>query len=345
MGAALGFLEHYRARRVAFYADRAAKRRAEQEARVSPRNPVASSINLDCEREMYNRIVNWRAMPDFDPDTQERMDNGDVASKAAANDLRAMGYSVVETEGPMQPFRRAKDGKVIYTGRLDFKIDHGGRKIPVEVKDVGQYIFEAVERFADLERWFWTRKYQCQILVYCLQNNEPEGLLLLVCQGRKKWLPVVLEEHLELAEAALQAGENVVASVEAGAPPAFTKDPTACRRCWAFGTVCQPPIIEQGAVVFDETGELHELFLIEEETKEAHRRYETAHKRRNEILRALAADEFKTARPRETFFRGMCGFFAIAITKRFRKGYVVADLEYQQAEIIRAGTAAAEEVA
>ncbi|HKQ97123.1 MAG TPA: hypothetical protein VJV75_04540 [Candidatus Polarisedimenticolia bacterium] len=344
MGAALKFLEDYRQTRVHYFAKRAAIRRSDNEARVSPRNPVASSINLDCQREMYHRIVDWSAMPDFDADTQERMDNGNVAAKAAADDLRAMGYTLVETEGPMQPFRRAGDGKVIYTGRLDFKIDFE-RRIPVEVKDVNQHVFESVDTFADLERWFWTRKYQCQVLIYCLQNNEPEGLVLLTCQGRKKFLPVILEDHLELAEAALKAGEEVVAAVEKGKPPAFTKDPTACRRCWAFGRICQPPIEEQGAVIFDETGELHQLLQVEEETREAHRKHEAAKKRRNEILKAITADSFAGAKPRDTFFAGICGLFAISIKKLARKGYVVAATEYQQAEIVKAGAAGAKEVA
>lgn len=362
MGAALSFIAHWRERRVRYYADRAAERRSEAENRASPRNPTASTINLDCRREMYHRIVDWAAMPDFGADAQERMDNGDVAAKAAANDLRAMGYEVIETESPMQPFRRGADGKVIITGRLDFKIAFGGpalfdetglltapahiTKIPVEVKDVNQNVFQHVDTFEDLARWWWTRKYQSQILIYLLQNNEPEGLLLAVCQGRKKWLPVILEDHLELAEESLAAAELTVQDVEAGAPPPYTTDPTACRRCWAFGRVCNPPIDHQGAALLDEAGELHEVLQIEAETAEAHRRYEAAKKRRVEILKAIVpADLFTAAKPKEIFFRGICGEFAIAIKKLARKGYEVKACEYQQAEIVRAEAAAKEEVA
>ena len=332
MGAALKFLEDYRETRVHYFAKRAAVRRSEGEARVSQRNPVASSINLDCQREMYHRIVDWSAMPDFDADTQERMDNGNVAAAAAAADLRVMGYTLVETEGPMQPFRRAGDGKVIYTGRLDFKIDFGGRRVPVEVKDVNLHVFEAVDTFADLERWFWTRRYQCQILVYCLQNNEPEGLLLLVCQGRKKFLPVILEEHLDLAEAALKAGEVVVTAVEKKAPPAFTKDPTACRRCWAFGTVCQPPIEEQGAAIL-ESPELYQALVERAENEAAHRTYEAADKRAKAMLKASGVET------------GICGDFGIIGKKRHRKGFVVEATDYVQFEIVRAAAAGAKEVA
>jgi hypothetical protein len=332
MGAALTFLDHYRGRRLEFFATRAAKRRAQSEARVSQRNPVASSINLDCEREMFHRIVDWKAMPDFDADTQERMDNGDVAARAAADNLREMGYELVETEGPMQPFRRAKDGKVIYTGRLDFKIDFGGRRIPVEVKDVNQHVFEAVDHFEDLGRWFWTRRYQCQVLVYCLQNNEPEGLLLLTCQGRKKWLAVVLEEHLDLAEAALKAGEHVVAAAEAGEAPAFTKDPAACRRCWAFGSVCQPPVTEQGAAIL-ESPELYQALVERDENEAAHRRYEAADKRAKAMLKAAGVT------------LGICGDFGITSKSYPRKAYEVKATTVTSYEIIRASAAGSKEVA
>jgi hypothetical protein len=344
MAAAQKFLKHWRDRRVAYYADRAAKRRAEAEARTSPRNPTASAINLDCRREMYHRIVDWAAMPDFSADAQERMDNGDVAAAAAAMDLRDMGYEVIETESPMKPFRRGADGKVIITGRLDFKLNFGGTKIPVEVKDTNQNVFQSVDTFEDLARWWWTRKYQSQILIYLLQNNEPEGLLLMVCQGRKKWLRVVLEDHLDLAEESLAAAELTVADVESGTPPPYTTDVTACRRCWAFGRVCNPPIEQQGASLMDDSGELYEVLAIEAETEDAHRRYEAAKKRRNEILKALVpAEAFAAAKPKEIFFRGICGDFAIALKKLARKGYEVKAAEYQQAEIVRVAAAAARE--
>jgi hypothetical protein len=167
--------------------------------------------------------------------------------------------------------------------------------------------------------------------------------MLLTCQGRKKWLPVVLEDHLDLAEAALRAGEETVAAVEAARPPAFTRDPTACRRCWAFGTVCQPPVEEQGAILLDEGGELHELLMIEAETEEAHKRYEAAKKRRKALLAALVpAAAFAAAKRGETFYTAICGRFGIAIKKNGRKGYTVAAVEWQEAEIIEAGSASQE---
>lgn len=332
MGAALSFLDDYKVRREKHFATRAAKRRAENEARVSQRNPVASSINLDCQREMYHRLVDWRAMPDFGADAQERMDNGDVAARAAADDLRRMGYELVETEGPMQPFRRASDGRVLITGRLDFKILHEGRRIPVEVKDVGLHVWESVETFDDLARWFWTKRYQCQVLVYCLQNNEPEGLVLLTCQGRKKWIPVVLEAHLDLAEAALATCEQVVEAIEAETPPPFAKDPAACRRCWAFGTVCQPPIEEVGAQVL-ESVELYAALVERAENEAAHRKYEAADKRAKALLKAAKIT------------MGVCGDFGITSKSYPRKGYTVEPTTVTQYEIIRAGSAKEEDVA
>lgn len=337
-------IEDYKKRRVTHFETAAAKRRAQDEARVSPRNPVASNVNFDCGREMYLGITAWQKRPVLSVESQERMADGDVASAAAQQRLRDMGYQVVETEGPMQPFRN-RAGKVVYTGRIDCKVVFDGHKVPAEIKDPGEYVYEAIDTYADLDRFWWTRKWKGQILVYLLQNNEPSGVLILYCQGRMKMVPIVLEEQLEDAETALALGESVVAAVAKGTPPPFAKDPTVCRKCWAFGIACNPPIEEQGAAMLDADGELYEQLVIAAESEEAHRRYEAAKKRRNEILKAIVpAAAFANAKPKDTFFRGICGEFGIALTKRARKGYVVKDTEYQEAEVVRAA-AKREEVA
>lgn len=338
-------IEDYQKRRVAYFETAAAKRRAQDEARVSPRNPIASNVNFDCAREMFLGITAWQKRPALSVESQERMADGDVASAAAQQRLRDMGYQVVETEGPMQPFRN-RAGKVVYTGRIDCKVVFGGHKIPAEIKDPGEYVYEAIDAYEDLDRFWWTRKWKGQILVYLLQNNEPSGVLILYCQGRMKMVAIVLEEHLDDAETALVLGESVVAAVESGTPPPFATDATVCRKCWAFGRACNPPLEEQGAAMLDQDSELYEQLVIAAETEEAHRRYEAARKRRNEILKAIVpAAAFAAARAKDTFYRAICGEFAIALVKKARKGYVVKDTEYQEAEVVKVAKAADQEVA
>jgi hypothetical protein len=332
------FVAHYEQRRVEFWQKEAEKRRNASAARTSPRNPVASDLN-DCEREMYLAIKHPEARPDPDPDAQERMSTGDVASKAVRQRFEAMGYTVVETEGPIDPHRRA--GQVALTGRLDFIVVFEGQRIPVEVKDVSEWMFEQLATYDDLDRYAWTRKWRRQALAYCLQKGAEQGVVALHHRGNVHLIDFVLLDHMEDAEDALARAEHVALAAGKGEPPPFTKDPSLCRGCWAFGRICQPPIEEQGAAVLEEDSELHELLLIEAETAEAARRHEGARKRRNEILKAITAERFSLAKAGELFFTAICGTFGIAVTKRGRKAYSVAASEYQQAEVIRASAAEA----
>lgn len=326
--------EDFARRRVEYWQTRSAVDRAERAGRVGPRNPIASNVNYGCAREMYLSVTRPMDRPDPDSDAQERMKNGNVAAQAARRDLEDMGYEVIQTESPMEPFRN-RDGKVVYTGRVDFKIVWAGHKVPVEAKECSVFVFEAVQRYEDLERFWWTRKYKGQILLYMLQNNEPAGVLLLTCQGRKRMIDVVLEDRLDDAEQALALGEEVVAAVEANKPPPYTQDPTVCRHCWAFGLACQPPIEEQGAVMLDAEGELYALLAERADAEAAHRRYEYADKRAKDLIKAAAID------------RGICGEYAIAVTEVPVKEYTVKARVDRRIAIARVapGAAADQEVA
>jgi len=297
------FIEHFNRRRIEFWQTEAAKRRAQNVARTSPRNPVASNVNYDCPREMYHAIVNWDARPDPEPELQELMRNGNVASKAARQLLEEMGYEIIETEGPIEPFRN-KAGRIVYTGRIDYILVLDGQRVPLEAKDVDSFMFDKLSTYEDLERFKWTRKWRGQILIYLLQKNQPEGAILLHSRGRLKPIPVILEERLEDAERALQIGEQVEAAIRTKTPPAFTKDPTVCRGCWAFGRVCNPPVEEQGAAIFDTDGELYALLAERAETEEARGRYEYADKRAKELIKAAKVE------------RALCGEYAISVTER-----------------------------
>lgn len=318
-------------RRQEYWAEQHRKDRAKRAARVTPRNPIASHVNLDCAREVYLSITNWQDRPDPEPEGAERMADGKLSAAAARRYLEDLGYEVTDVETPIEPFRD-KDGRVVFTGQIDFCVVFDGRRIPVEAKETSVFVFDAVDRFEDLDRFWWTRRYKGQILVYLLQRNAPEGIILLTCQGKLKPIPVVLEEHLEDAEAALRLGETVQEAVKAGTPPPFAKDPTTCRTCWAFGRICQPPISEQGASLIQSV-EFEQLLKDRADAEAAHRRYEVLDKKVKETIRAMAVD------------RAICGDFAISVTEVAVKEYTVKARTDRRVKIVRAGAQAKEDVA
>jgi hypothetical protein len=76
--------------------------------------------------------------------------------------------------------------------------------------------------------------------------------------GAKKWIHVDLsnEDLMARAVSAVEVAEEAqvayALSLNTGELPAFASDPDTCRSCWAFGTVCQPPVVEQAVGRVDE---------------------------------------------------------------------------------------------
>lgn len=330
-------IETFNTRREDFWRKEHEKRRARTAGRVSPRNPIASDVNFDCAREMYYGVTNPLARRDPGIQGSERMADGKLAAAAARRYLEDLGFEVVDVETPIEAFKR--DGRLVYTGIIDFALVFDGARVPVESKEVSDFVFEEIDSYEDLEHFWWTRKYRGQVLVYLLQRSAPEGILLLTCQGKLKPIQVVLDDHLDDAELALQLGEQVDAAVKAGTPPPFAKDPTTCRTCWAFGVICQPPIEEQGALFLDDP-ELLDRLRRRAQNLKSHQEYEADDKWIKSRLKATIPEaKLKAAKAKDFLMRAICGDFAVSIVKRFRSGYVVKDVEYAEVKI--AGVAAA----
>jgi len=321
----VALVEDFNRRRQEWWQKRNEKYRAEQEARVSQRNPVASNVNLDCGREVVLAMTHWRERPDPDLELSEIMEAGNVAARAAAQELREMGYEIVEQEAPMPAFRD-RQGRVTYTGRIDFKIVQGKHRIPVEVKNPESWMFDRLDTYQDLEHYRWTRKWRGQILLYLLQNAEPFGVILLWSKGRKKMIPVVLEEHLEDAELALRLGESAVEHVKAGTLPPYAVDRTVCMSCWAFGRCCNPPIEEQGATMINDP-DFYQDLRREIELHPFHLEYDGLKKRNRAKLKAIGLD------------RLMVQDIAMTVKEVPVKGYEVAARVDRRWTIVRAGSA------
>lgn len=119
--------------------------------------------------------------------------------------------------------------------------------VPVEVKGIARGTWQEIHKFGDLlkSKRSWVRKWAGQLLVYMLMDNKPYGRFVFFSKetGLMKDIPVILEDHLDLAEAILKKLELVNKHVADGTlPDRFYEPGTPSKLCedCGFGHLCLP---------------------------------------------------------------------------------------------------------
>ena len=254
------------------------KRRDEyyaKKARVSRQVcPRASSIT-SCAREMVLSIKHWDKKTPPDTYLMQRFQEGNDQERKVIRDLMDIGFEVSQGQIPFEI--KGRGYRVIITGHIDGKLRWAGKDIPFEVKSLNPNIWNQIETADDLNKWDWTRKYLRQMQIYLYGNNEEEGLFIITdCLGHWKFLPVTFD-CLQM-EAILCRCEEVMDYVEGknetpGELPEFCDDQSICRKCWAFGSLCQPPInFGEGLQVIDNE-DMEETLKRREKLKETSKEY------------------------------------------------------------------------
>jgi len=310
------------ARRTRAFTREQSDRYARNEQRTTARNPVASNAHIECRREMYLRLTNWKDLPEFDEEILARMDHGTMVGQLVRRKFEDWGLIVVHGESPIMIADRK--GRKAYTGMIDFGVQaSAGSKvvIPIEVKSMSQFAFDGIDTVADLEKKFWTKKYRRQLLIYLLGRDIGEGVLALYHRGHLKLIPVRLEEHLEEAEECLQAAEAALDAVVTNVPPPFAEDPEECRRCGFFGRSCNPPLEEAVNIFADEEfeAEVNEYLDI----KPIAARAEALKKKL--ARRIIAVPSMSDAK----VCRGAVGKVGIESKEGERKAYTVPEVKFR----------------
>jgi len=245
-------------------------------------NPIASDIG-ECCREMVLSILHWeeRALPS--PELKARFERGSLVEDTVLRELSSLGISVrVER----QPFEiRDKKGRLVLRGKVDGFVKWETAEYPMEVKSLDPNVFRQVDSVEDFQRWIWASKYPRQIQAYLYANNLEEGFFLLDdCMGHWKLIPMGLdyaemEKILQRCERAVEAVENYRSGVGdlTRFLPEYHKDPAVCRRCWAFGRVCTPPVDYHGLLMLTDP-EFEESLNRRGELQASHKEYESLDK-------------------------------------------------------------------
>lgn len=276
--------------------------------RLYPRSqPIASDIDPgSCMRRQVLEIVRWEDKAPIPADRQGRLQAGDDAETRGMKELREMGYRVIKEQVTVD-LRHRRTKATVLRGRLDGFIRVERDEVQVEVKSMNPWVFDAINRVEDLDRFWWTKKYYFQLQAYMIADNKPWSLLWLTnLAGEWKAIPVRLD--YDAAERVWSFAEAIADAVDvyrqASDLPPFTTDPLQCTRCPFFGRSCNPPIEEQGASVLDDPD--FELQLIRRaELEPARTEYERLDKRAKDRLRLGPALQ-------------VCGEFVIEVTEQKR---------------------------
>lgn len=219
--------------------------------------PIASDIG-PCPRETALAILYWQQKPPFDEHLLARLEAGREAEPRDLSKLLAYQLEIVEQQCSFET--RDRQGRVILRGRIDGKIKWGGRRVPFDIKTVTPLVFPRLNTVDDLLASPFFQKWAKQLWSYEYLNNIDTGFLLLDdLLGHWKCLEVPLdfdrmEQVLRQCESAVESVEQITRQhvPEDQALPPYHPDADVCRRCWAFGRVCTPPVTYEGMEILDD---------------------------------------------------------------------------------------------
>jgi len=271
--------------------ERARTTRLEKQWRVYPaRNPIASDLH-PCLRYQVLRIVAWQVKPPPDPEGLATIEQGRVMEpriiRQLEDELEAHGIEVVEQQAPFELKQRvpAPDGPevMIVRGNVDAVLRYRRDRIPVEIKDTGEYVLDANDTEEDLKVSPWTNKWRRQAMIYAYARSVERTLLLLSYRGRRKpiWVHLdyaELEQVLQLCTRATallreltdvdhETADQALTALDVPYYPdqvdAETPEPglraaakqqaaAECKRCPWFERACHPPQPAPPAIVIRE---------------------------------------------------------------------------------------------
>ncbi len=291
------------------------------ERRIEPyprNNPIASDLG-DCPREMVLAMTNWQDRPLPSAELKARFERGSLLEDAVIRELMELGITARKERTPFEI--KDKQGRIVLRGKVDGFVEQDRKDYPMEVKSLNPNVFQRIDKVEDFDRFSWASKYPRQIQAYLYANNLEEGFFLLDdCLGHWKLLPVKLD--WDSIDKIIKQCEEAVDHRDKGTLPDYHKDPATCRRCWAFGRICTPPV-EYHGLTLSQDEELQSILDEMAQTAEAHARYGFLKKKRNSKLEGQS--------------NILVGEWLVQGKWIEKKGFTVKDSRYWQVKIIKAG--------
>ncbi len=198
----------------------------------------ASEAGHPCVRFLVLSRIATNLKTLHDLGLQRIFDEGNLHEDALMRELMEAGVKVVEQQ------RGYSWPKFQLSGRIDAKVSVNGSFVPLEIKSCSPNVFASVRDMAPSDmlksKYPWLRKYPAQILLYCLMEGAPCGIMLFKNKttGEKcQKLFILDDEMLTYAETILKKLEVVNEAVATGEAPPAERCPD-CEGCGFAKTSC-----------------------------------------------------------------------------------------------------------
>ncbi|NLT68040.1 MAG: hypothetical protein GXX84_15665 [Acidobacteria bacterium] len=224
---------------------------SENMRRKSPPQPhsyLYASARRKCLRRSVLECTRPELMPEFEVETKARFLRGDQREvdlrleMTRAGQLSDPRFDFIGIQEPVKIYDRKR--RLVISGKIDGFIRwENGETWPTEIKAWHPNVVDRIQTFEDICNGPWTWSGAHQLLSYLYAKNVPFGIFALDRSGLPKLIPVSLEDNLQRMEDFLRDAESVVDHIESRSLPEVIKDPAECKRCWAYGSLCNPPLM------------------------------------------------------------------------------------------------------
>ena len=197
----------------------------------------ASSIGKNCDRFHYHAIKDWKEKTLHDPILQSIFDEGNLHEEDVINQLKKMGFVVVEQQ------RSFTYEKPKISGHIDGILRWEGQDFPFDVKTISSFDFPKINSAEDLlySKKAHQREYMAQIQMYLLMSGNEVGCFILKNKQTGEIKPVWCQLDVAFCEPILKRAERVYKALEKEVPPERTKETELCHTC-TFTHVCLPDL-------------------------------------------------------------------------------------------------------
>jgi hypothetical protein len=240
-----------------------------------PTSVWASRIS-PCARKMALDMLHPEDQEQPTVEGYARMTQGQEMEEVVMHQLGNAGriadpsYSVIERQ--QRVVIKDRDGLELIVAKIDgrLKFARGVKEKPIVEAKWGRSYMHC-ESLDDLNAGRWSRGAVDQMLCYLLGLGEPWGVFVIPrVSDFPALIPVVLEEHLERAEAALTSARLAVLARQTpdSTLPPYTPDSSICRICPHLKKSCHPPHFDYGPGM--QLLEDDEVLLLNLQTREQH---------------------------------------------------------------------------
>lgn len=154
----------------------------------------------------------------------------------------------------------------------------------VDIKTASPNIYPQLNSYADLGKYFWTRGYRGQLMMYALAHNLERCFILFVNKSNLYEMKLIeFPIDMEYLEGLLKKAETVNMAIEFDEAPRGVNDPDVCPKCPWFA-YCAPDIATGGNLAVVDNAELEAVLNRMEELDPAATEYADLEKARDIML-------------------------------------------------------------